>query len=107
MSILAKVDRAALESACRALGDLPRAHCLRPPETGLVMVRGRMGGSGGKFNLGEVAVTRCAVRLDGGTVGHRLGGRAAMRVTPNSRRDWTRCYRHRACRRCRRKFTRK
>jgi len=42
---------------------------LRPPETGLLMVRGRAGGSGDKFNLGEMTITRCALRLPSGTVG--------------------------------------
>lgn len=48
---------------------------LRAPEVGLVMVRGRMGGTGAAFNLGEATVTRAAVRLPSGTVGfaHRLG----------------------------------
>ena len=36
---------------------------LRPPETGLMMVEGRAGGTGERFNLGEVTVTRCALRL--------------------------------------------
>ena len=39
------------------------AYMLRHPETGLMMVQGRAGGSGARFNLGEVTVTRCAVRL--------------------------------------------
>jgi alpha-D-ribose 1-methylphosphonate 5-triphosphate synthase subunit PhnG len=69
MSVLAKADSSAIESACKALGELPHAQWLRQPETGLVMVRGRIGGGGAKFNLGEVPVTRCAVRLDSGTVG--------------------------------------
>jgi alpha-D-ribose 1-methylphosphonate 5-triphosphate synthase subunit PhnG len=43
---------------------------LRRPEVGLVMLRGRAGGSGRRFNLGEMTVTRCAVRLADGTVGH-------------------------------------
>ena len=34
------------------------------------MVRGRAGGTGVRFNLGEATVTRCAVELDDGTVGH-------------------------------------
>ena len=34
------------------------------------MVQGRMGGTGGPFNLGEMTVTRCSVRLGCGTVGH-------------------------------------
>lgn len=43
---------------------------LRPPETGLVMLRGRMGATGAAFNLGEATVTRCAVRLADGGEGH-------------------------------------
>ena len=43
---------------------------LRPPEIGAVMVRGRAGGTGAPFNLGEVTVTRCSIRLSCGTVGH-------------------------------------
>src|SRR5262245_24776306 len=42
---------------------------LRAPETGLVMVRARAGGTGDKFNLGEMTLTRCALRLADGTVG--------------------------------------
>lgn len=38
---------------------------LRKPETGLMMVQGRAGGSGERFNLGEVTVTRCALHLAG------------------------------------------
>jgi alpha-D-ribose 1-methylphosphonate 5-triphosphate synthase subunit PhnG len=45
------------------------AHVLRPPETGMVMVRGRTGGAGDAFNLGEMTVTRCAMRLAGGQTG--------------------------------------
>jgi len=35
---------------------------LRRPETGLMMIQARVGGSGERFNLGEVTVTRCALR---------------------------------------------
>ncbi len=42
----------------------------RSPETGLVMVQGRMGGEGGPFNLGEMTVTRCVLQLASGAVGH-------------------------------------
>jgi alpha-D-ribose 1-methylphosphonate 5-triphosphate synthase subunit PhnG len=62
MALLARAPMALLEPA---LG--PHALCaprwLRPPETGLVMVQGRVGGTGERFNLGEVTVTRCALRL--------------------------------------------
>ena len=43
---------------------------IRPPETGLVMLRGRIGGTGSAFNLGEATVTRCAVRTANGHEGH-------------------------------------
>ena len=40
------------------------------------MVRGRAGGTGARFNLGEMTVTRCSVQLDDGTLGHAwIGGR--------------------------------
>ncbi|MCK7616114.1 phosphonate C-P lyase system protein PhnG [Roseibium sediminicola] len=47
----------------------PAFDLVRQPETGLVMVRGRMGGTGSPFNLGEVTVTRCVVRLSTGETG--------------------------------------
>lgn len=43
---------------------------VRPPEVGSVMVQGRTGSSGNAFNLGEVTVTRCSLKLSDGTVGH-------------------------------------
>jgi len=49
---------------------LPDHAVLRPAEVGAVMVRGRIGASGGPFNLGEMTVTRCSVRLASGEVGH-------------------------------------
>ncbi len=54
---------------------------LRRPECGLVMVRGRAGGNGQRFNLGEMTVTRCSVRLGDGTVGHAyVAGRDRRRA---------------------------
>ncbi|WP_420334602.1 phosphonate C-P lyase system protein PhnG [Roseibium sp.] len=49
--------------------ETPDFELVRQPETGLVMVRGRMGGTGSPFNLGEVTVTRCVVRLATGETG--------------------------------------
>lgn len=43
---------------------------IRAPETGMVMARGAAGGNGQHFNLGEVAVTRCVVRMADGVLGH-------------------------------------
>lgn len=50
--------------------DLPAHALLRAPEIGAVMVRGRAGATGDAFNLGEMTVTRCALRLEAGAVGH-------------------------------------
>lgn len=43
---------------------------LRAPEVGSTMVRARAGATGSLFNLGEVTVTRCALTLATGEVGH-------------------------------------
>ena len=43
---------------------------LRKPEIGTVMVQGRMGAVGDQFNLGEITVTRCSLKIKGGVVGH-------------------------------------
>ncbi|MGI9501287.1 MAG: phosphonate C-P lyase system protein PhnG, partial [Geminicoccaceae bacterium] len=69
LSLLAKADRAMIEAA---LGDrdLPEFELLRPAEVGLVMARGRAGGNGQRFNLGEMPVTRCTIRNRDGFVGH-------------------------------------
>jgi alpha-D-ribose 1-methylphosphonate 5-triphosphate synthase subunit PhnG len=77
MAVLARTPRADLETALnRAMEGtpFPAFDWLRPPETGLAMVRGRIGGTGDAFNLGEATVTRATLRLrdateDGTTVG--------------------------------------
>jgi alpha-D-ribose 1-methylphosphonate 5-triphosphate synthase subunit PhnG len=48
---------------------LPAHENLREAENGLVMMRGRIGGDGAPFNLGEATVSRAAVRLATGEVG--------------------------------------
>ncbi|MHA6691435.1 phosphonate C-P lyase system protein PhnG [Devosia sp. A449] len=48
----------------------PNHTMLRGPEVGLVMVRGRAGGGGAPFNLGEASVSRASIRLASGEVGH-------------------------------------
>ena len=79
MGVLAKSAEAELVRLWSTLSGLPRWDHLRRPEVGLVMVRGRMGGDGGPFNLGEMTVTRCSVRLENGTVGHAwVAGRSAV-----------------------------
>ncbi|MEQ5842218.1 phosphonate C-P lyase system protein PhnG [Paraburkholderia acidicola] len=66
MAVFARTPRAAFEAAFeRALEGTPAPafDWLRPPEIGLAMVRGRIGGSGDPFNLGEATVTRATLRL--------------------------------------------
>lgn len=70
MSVLAQAAPETLRDAWSALEPRPGYVLLRQPETGLVMVRGRASGNGDPFNFGEMTVTRCSVRLDGGAVGH-------------------------------------
>ncbi|MDE2603021.1 MAG: phosphonate C-P lyase system protein PhnG [Bradyrhizobium sp.] len=68
MAVLADSD--SVEIAGRLAGIAMPAHeNLREPENGLVMVRGRIGGDGAPFNLGEATVSRAAVRLATGEVG--------------------------------------
>jgi alpha-D-ribose 1-methylphosphonate 5-triphosphate synthase subunit PhnG len=61
---LAKTSRAKLQGAWEALGDPPAYRLLRG-ETGLVMLRGRIGGTGSPFNLGEMTMSRAVVQLQG------------------------------------------
>ncbi|MGQ4275416.1 phosphonate C-P lyase system protein PhnG [Terrihabitans sp. B22-R8] len=69
MALYAQATRAELEEAVTALGAGADVEEIRPPEFGLVMVRGRIGGTGAPFNVGEVSVTRAAVRLPSGEIG--------------------------------------
>ena len=64
MTLLSRAPLDLLESAlAQHLATPPK--WLRAPETGLMMVQGRAGATGERFNLGEVTVTRCALRLSG------------------------------------------
>ncbi|MDP3381689.1 MAG: phosphonate C-P lyase system protein PhnG [Phenylobacterium sp.] len=69
LSILAKAQPGEVSAAWDDLSDPPAYSALRAPETGLVLVRGRMGGAGDAFNVGEMTVTRAAVRLESGETG--------------------------------------
>jgi alpha-D-ribose 1-methylphosphonate 5-triphosphate synthase subunit PhnG len=70
MSVLARAASNEIEAALEQCGTIPDYTRLRGPETGLIMVRGRAGGGGSPFNLGEMTVTRCSVRTADGVVGH-------------------------------------
>jgi alpha-D-ribose 1-methylphosphonate 5-triphosphate synthase subunit PhnG len=74
MSVLAQSDTPDIAAHLAELA-LPVHENVRQPESGLVMVRGRIGGDGAPFNLGEATVSRAAVRLASGElgVGYTLG----------------------------------
>jgi alpha-D-ribose 1-methylphosphonate 5-triphosphate synthase subunit PhnG len=68
MAVLAHSDAAEIAARLEAIA-MPEHENLRAPESGLVMVRGRIGGDGAPFNLGEATVSRAAVRLASGEMG--------------------------------------
>jgi len=68
MAVLARATATEIATQLQAIA-LPPHEALREPENGLVMVRGRIGGDGAAFNLGEATVSRAAVRLASGEVG--------------------------------------
>src|SRR5712671_4419239 len=68
MAVLAHSDAAGIASRLEAIA-VPAYENLREPENGLVMLRGRIGGDGAPFNLGEATVSRAAVRLATGEIG--------------------------------------
>ncbi|AOJ73295.1 MULTISPECIES: phosphonate C-P lyase system protein PhnG [Burkholderia] len=72
LRVLALAESDELDRAMRALADsaeLPAYRWVRSPEIGMTMVQGRAGGTGARFNLGEMTVTRCALSLPEGVVG--------------------------------------
>src|SRR5262249_28929249 len=69
MAVLANARAEEIEQGLRAVIDALDYAELRAPETGLVMLRGRIGGDGAPFNLGEATVTRAAVQIASGEVG--------------------------------------
>ena len=86
LSVLAKASLAELESTWNELADKPSYRVLRGGEAGLVMVRGRIGGTGQPFNFGEMTMTRAAIQLLDATgevtytgFGH-IAGRSARRA---------------------------
>lgn len=70
MAVLARASAPEISALLADCPPLPGYARLRGPEIGLVMARGRAGGTGQVFNLGEIAVTRCTVRSSNGVAGH-------------------------------------
>lgn len=72
MAVLAQSANTRLRELWPTLGIDPTYRLLRGPEFGLVMLRGRIGGTGEAFNMGEATVTRASVKLECGAVGHAM-----------------------------------
>lgn len=70
MAVLARAPGERLKALWSEAGIAVEHEMVRGPETGLVTVRGRIGGGGSPFNVGEATVTRSTVRLASGAVGH-------------------------------------
>src|SRR5580692_5306600 len=69
MAVIAEAETGEIAAGLVGVEPIPAHREIRPAETGLVMVRGRIGGDGAPFNLGEATVTRCAVQLASGEIG--------------------------------------
>lgn len=69
LSVLARMTIQELTDARSALEMCPPYENVREPQSGLMMAEGRAGGSGGRFNLGQISVSRAAVRLNTGELG--------------------------------------
>jgi alpha-D-ribose 1-methylphosphonate 5-triphosphate synthase subunit PhnG len=70
LSVLARAAGAEILRHLRQAPDLPAFVRLRGPEAGMAMVRGRMGGGGAPFNLGEMTLARCSIQDAAGRIGH-------------------------------------
>ena len=70
LDVLAAAPAKALAELWDRWADKPAHTKVRGPEVGLVMIRGRAGGGGAPFNLGEASVSRASVRIVSGEVGH-------------------------------------
>jgi alpha-D-ribose 1-methylphosphonate 5-triphosphate synthase subunit PhnG len=70
LDVLAAAPSRELAAVWDAWADKPDFTKVRGPEVGLVMVRGRAGGGGAPFNLGEATVSRASVRIVTGQIGH-------------------------------------
>ncbi len=65
MALLAQADPADLEAARKQLDDNFSFTLITAPETGLFMIQGKKDGSGSRFNLGEVTVSKCILEVNG------------------------------------------
>ncbi len=73
LAVLAQAPKRVLKETWDGLDAKPRYRLLRAPETGLALVRGRIGGIGQRFNFGEMSLSRCSLAVDDGQGGEVAG----------------------------------
>ena len=83
MGIIARASGVEVAELLARIESQPSYELIKRPETGTLMLEGRAGGAGQRFNMGEATMTRCVVRLSDGTMGCLL-------YTSPSPRDRTR-----------------
>lgn len=69
LSTLARSSFSDIETHWNSNPDQHQFQHIRKPETGMIMAVGRAGGNGDPFNMGEVTVSRCTLRLESGETG--------------------------------------
>ncbi|MDE8602158.1 phosphonate C-P lyase system protein PhnG [Marinomonas sp. RSW2] len=70
MSVMAKSNSDSLIKLSNVYMDQQDFENIRPAEVGLTQIRGRMGGTGSQFNVGDMTITRCVVQSAKGHYGH-------------------------------------
>lgn len=81
-AIVAQAAAADLQALWKQFGADPAFSYLRGPQTGLVALRGRVGGGGAPFPFADATATRASIRLETGAVGHAVTlGRDRQRAT--------------------------
>ncbi|MFH2058198.1 MAG: phosphonate C-P lyase system protein PhnG [Pseudomonadota bacterium] len=69
IGLLGSADPADLESALEKLNPtLEYTHIVKP-ETGMLMVQAKADGSNGRFNLGEITISKCILQINGQYMG--------------------------------------
>ena len=69
MGILARASGDEVAALLARIEPQPSYELVKRPETGTLMLEGRAGGAGQRFNMGEATMTRCVIRLSDGTMG--------------------------------------
>lgn len=70
LSVLSRSSLKSIQEHWSQLSIKPEYQQLKAPESGMVMVKAKAGGTGQDFNMGEMTVTRTVIQLNSGEVGY-------------------------------------